>query len=169
MITNGSLFCAMQLNLRKWWVCKKENLSFKRVKRERYFSSTRKSSKNKRMRFWWATKRKRKQQTKEKRKMWNMCVKRGTLNSFWHSRIIPLPFVNHFKQIFKATGRWWKWKRVNETYKLDFNYLLVFDIFCCVFYTFLTEFLASNLFQKCFKFWMKFWFNFISKYACFQL
>lgn len=36
---------------------------------------------------------------KRREKMWNMCVKRGTGNQFWCSKI---PFVNHFKQIFSS-------------------------------------------------------------------
>lgn len=105
-----------------WWGCKKTDVDLKRVKGKDLFQVPKKKMfEYKRMRIWWATKRKRKRRTKETKKMWNMCVKRGTLNSLWHSRIVPQPFVNHFKQIFEATGRWWEQKKKEN--KLDFNYL----------------------------------------------
>lgn len=59
-------------------------------------------------------KKKEEKANKRREKMWNMCVKRGTWNPFWHSKIIPLPFVNHFKQIFWSDRQMMGIKRVRE-------------------------------------------------------
>lgn len=72
-----------------------------------------------------------------------MCVKRGTWNPFQHSKIISLPFVNHFKQIFLKRQADDGNKRVREeiTNWISIIFLFSTDAFYAVLRLVLTPFL----------------------------